>query len=53
MNISRVSGKLVTNMSKSYIPSDMMIAFAERSNPGDGESDGVIADESRKMEVSI
>ena len=54
MNHSRVSGKLIKNKSKSYMPSDMMIAFTECSNSGDeGESEGVTADESRKMELSI
>ena len=41
------------NMSKSYMPSDMMMAFTECSNSGEGESEGVIADESRKMELNI
>ena len=41
------------NKSKSYMPSDMMMAFTECSNFGEGESEGVIADESRKMELSI
>lgn len=40
-------------MSKSYIPSDMMMAFTERSNFDEGESEGVIADESRKIELNI
>ena len=54
MNPSRYFGKLVMRMSKSYMPSDMMIAFTECSNSGDeGESEGVTADESRKMELSI
>ena len=53
MNHSRVSGKLVMNMSKSYMPSDMTMAFTECSNFDEGDSEGVIADESRKMEVSI
>ena len=41
------------NMSKSYMPSDMMMAFTECSNSGEGESEGVIADESRKMALNI
>ena len=53
MNHSRVSGKLVMNMSKSYMPSDMTMAFTECSNSDEGDSEGVIADESRKMDVSI
>ena len=53
MNPSRYPGKLVMRMSKSYMPSDMMMAFTECSSSGEGESEGVIADESRKMELSI
>jgi hypothetical protein len=53
MNHSRVSGKLIKNMSKSYMPSDMIMAFTECINSGEGESEGVIADESRKIELSI
>ena len=53
MNLSRYSGKLVMRMSKSYMPSDMMMAFTECSNSGEGESEGVIADESRKMALNI
>lgn len=53
MNPSRYLGKLVMRTSKSYMPSDMMMAFTECNNSGEGESEGVIADESRKMEVSI
>ena len=53
MNPSRYLGKLLMRMSKSYMPSDIMMAFTECSNSGEGVSEGVIADESRKMEVSI
>ena len=53
MNPWRYLGKLVMRMSKSYMPSDIMIAFTECSNSGEGESEGVTADESRKMELSI
>ena len=53
MNPSRYLGKLLMRMSKSYMPSDIMMAFTECSNFGEGVSEGVIADESRKMEVSI
>jgi len=53
MNHSRYLGKLVMRMSRSYMPSDMMIAFTECSNSGEGESEGVVADESRKMEDNM
>ena len=53
MNHSRYFGKLVMRVSKSYMPSDMMMALTECSNSGEGESEGVIADESRKMEDSM
>ena len=50
---SRYAGKVVIRISKSYMPSDMMMAFTECSNSGEGESEGVIVDESRKMEDNI
>lgn len=40
-------------MSRSYIPPDMTMAFTDCNNSGDGESEGNVADESRKMEASI
>lgn len=35
------------------MPSDKMMAFTECSSSEEGESEGVIADESRKMEANI
>ena len=40
-------------MSRSYMPSDKMIAFTECSNSGEGVSEGVTADESRNMQDNI